>query len=1316
MEFLKKGFILFIVFLLQSSLLAQFKTSETVQGFVVEFNFSQNDIRLDTLVQDKNFSLSIQFPDGGLKAIDRDLLLPVYHFSSILPQKNSLYTVKLEVDQTISIPLSSHFIDVLDSLQNFEMLGYDNVFGIPTMEWNFYPVLWDKSTSSLKLILKGKIYLSSQVPISRKIQTHYKINSRIKKRLKARLHNFPFFEIKYQPGFYKVNSSANYDFSNGFWFKLQYSKESIYRVSLSDLKNNGYNGDIVFKNQIRLFSYQGEDLPVSTSSYPEGLLELPVFLDDKDHDGIWDDNEYVYFYTQPGNHYEYNKDTKEFSFKEYYFDNKFYVLLNISETNGLQIDTLPSLSVSNAQEIHSTLSFYHHERSINNILSGGLEWYDYRFNGTSDQKTVEFTLEDPIVLDSSVACKIRLKGGYGSFWSERTLNVYNFNITLNGNPIASNISFSRNNAKEVSLTFPASYLKSNNTLQLIYSSNYSSSYAYFDYMDLQYYTPLQYDGKFRKIISPPKNGAYVFFVNNIEGSLNDYILFMVLDPFNYKLFPFLIQNNSLVFVDTLESNIPHQYVLVAKQDAEKPENIRLISSHPNVRDPFFSADILIITPPEWYTIANQLKEIYQSRSLSPLTARVVTTEDIYLEFSSGSIHPLALRNYIRFLALNAQSPPSYVILFGNGHFDYKNILYNQENFIPPYEKETNYELTTKPLDNLLTDLYHSTSSLNSVIPDIPIGRIPANSLEEAENYAEKLWNYETLSPDVIIENEWRRKILLVADDEVSTFDKHEYYHLGYSEELISNGHIPQTFDILKVYLTDYPLATGGLGRSKPEATEDLIEKINSGVMLINYFGHGSPTTWAHETVFTIDRDRNKIQNEFKNPIIIAGTCDFGTFDQPNHPSASVELINMKQRGAIAVLSASRPSFAFGNRALVSNFFSNFFHKSYPPGTETIGDAFIRAMNSIGGGDNAQNYNILGSPLIQPIMNAYNIQLDSLSEDTLKALSVVHFKARVTDSAGSTIANFNGKTVLLLRDAYSDTMQSGTYYYQYPGPSIFKGIYTVTNGKIEGDFIIPKSIKYKNDPSGKILFYAIGDQSNVAIGSKGGLLIYGSVQGVKDTRGPEIKLQFKENPNFVDGDILPSTSTLLLELFDEHGINTTKEVGHEIALILDETRQYDLTEFFIYKENNYKEGIIEYPMPPLTTGRHTMKIRVWDNLNNVSETTIHFEIISTEGDPDALVMTHVVNYPNPMTNDTYFTFSLLNPEPQATVTINIYTILGRLIKKIKTSLASPQGFQKIYWDGYDDNGNKLANGVYLYKITVDNGVKKVSKIEKLMILN
>jgi flagellar hook assembly protein FlgD len=67
-------------------------------------------------------------------------------------------------------------------------------------------------------------------------------------------------------------------------------------------------------------------------------------------------------------------------------------------------------------------------------------------------------------------------------------------------------------------------------------------------------------------------------------------------------------------------------------------------------------------------------------------------------------------------------------------------------------------------------------------------------------------------------------------------------------------------------------------------------------------------------------------------------------------------------------------------------------------------------------------------------------------------------------------------------------------------------------------------------------------------------------------------------------------------------------------------------------------------------------------------------------------------------------------------INIFTLTGRKIKEIKLSSSDLQNdFNRIYWDGKDEDGEVLANGVYLYKLISIKDNKSVTSINKLAII-
>ncbi|PIX94786.1 MAG: hypothetical protein COZ25_03830, partial [Ignavibacteria bacterium CG_4_10_14_3_um_filter_37_18] len=84
------------------------------------------------------------------------------------------------------------------------------------------------------------------------------------------------------------------------------------------------------------------------------------------------------------------------------------------------------------------------------------------------------------------------------------------------------------------------------------------------------------------------------------------------------------------------------------------------------------------------------------------------------------------------------------------------------------------------------------------------------------------------------------------------------------------------------------------------------------------------------------------------------------------------------------------------------------------------------------------------------------------------------------------------------------------------------------------------------------------------------------------------------------------------------------------------------------------------------------------------------------------------------DNTYFTFKL--PQLPDELAIRIYTVAGRLVKEIKKSSAElSMHFNRIYWDTNDQDGNQLANGVYLYKVIAKRNGKSESITQKLAIV-
>ena len=259
----------------------------------------------------------------------------------------------------------------------------------------------------------------------------------------------------------------------------------------------------------------------------------------------------------------------------------------------------------------------------------------------------------------------------------------------------------------------------------------------------------------------------------------------------------------------------------------------------------------------------------------------------------------------------------------------------------------------------------------------------------------------------------------------------------------------------------------------------------------------------------------------------------------------------------------------------------------------------------------------------------------------------------------------------------------------------------------------------NIDNGKFSFYS--KESNNLQDNNGHnltILIGGVNEDAEDDNiGPEINL-FMNDESFITGGITNENPNLIVKLFDENGINTSSGVGHDIVAILDsnEADAFRLNEYYEANLDDYQNGSINFPLNDLSPGPHTLSLKAWDVYNNSSESEIDFVVFDEDQD---LVIDNVLNYPNPFFNYTEFWFNH-NSSSSLNVTIQIFTISGRLVKTINglTSTALNDSFSRDFsWDGRDDYGDKLAKGVYIYKISLRSEIlnKSVSKTEKLVIL-
>ena len=231
--------------------------------------------------------------------------------------------------------------------------------------------------------------------------------------------------------------------------------------------------------------------------------------------------------------------------------------------------------------------------------------------------------------------------------------------------------------------------------------------------------------------------------------------------------------------------------MAQKGGFKQPVNI-LKDENSALRSDDRTADFIIITHDDFYDEALNLKEWRESNN--NIKTEVVKISDIYDEFSCGLIDPAAIRDFLRFAYLNwwddAGNPPGYVLLIGDGSYDFKNILNNENNnYIPPFEIDNDNELYSR-----CTDDWYVYIEGDDKLMDMAVGRLPAASKSEVSSIINKIIDYEA-NPEFGF---WKNTMILIADDELTPGDNTQRIHTDQSEIIANAQYIPEMLNKKKI--------------------------------------------------------------------------------------------------------------------------------------------------------------------------------------------------------------------------------------------------------------------------------------------------------------------------------------------------------------------------------------------------------------------------------------------------------------------------------------------------------------------------------------
>jgi hypothetical protein len=1067
-------------------------------------------------------------------------------------------------------------------------------------------------------------------------------------------------------------------FQQGTWYKFRIREEGIYRITGRTLQESGIDLSAIDPKTVRVYNNGGRELPRDIRvARPDSLIENAIVVVDGG-DNRFDPDDYIVLYGRGVEGWEFDTDQQRYShyINHYTYDNVYW--LTWGERQGKRMAKVSVSPVGSAPVRTTFRDRVFVEEELNNLFHSGYEpWLGWQFSADpiSQKRAYRLNLPDAVAADTA-QFRFRLFAG--------TSGVHVFSVFVNGVPL-SGYSFAGKFASRIFESSGANLLQpGENEIELRYTPGSEITQAYLDWFEVSFSRGLVARDNELFFYGSSGSGLTTYQVSGL--ATGTVWLLDVSDFANVKqLVDFANSGGTVRFTDQA-AGLPAKRYAAITDAAFRDVTALELDAPSDLRNPANGASYVIITHEDFYSEALRLADHRASRpGEEALTTYVAKIQDVYDEFAAGMFDPTAIRDFLKYAFENWSERPRYVLLFGDGDFDHRNILSDADkNWIPTYQT-TDLSL----INNRTTDSWFTYVSGNDRVMDMAIGRLNTQTPAEARVVVDKIINYES-NP---IYGTWRNIITIVADDELVTGGVgNEIIHTQQSETLAEN-YTPRWFDVRKIYLTEYPkvLSASISGVRKPGVNRDLIKQINDGTLIVNYIGHGNSRLWAHERIFTQTVDLPKVQNGDKLAFYVAATCDWALFDNPVEQSMGEEIILAEGRGAIGVLSSARLVFSFSNAQFNYIFYSNLFTSQGR--TARLGDAFLRTRLSTTNPTNDEKFHIYGDPALRLAVPQNRVVITRIEPDSIRALSIMTVKGQV--QVGVTpAANYVGKVELRAFDSrkyvtYITDAGSRLNYF-LPGNAIFRGSAPVSAGQFEVKFIVPKEITY-GGLQGRISAY-VWNESSDGSGYLDSLPVGGTVTQFVDNEGPQIRIYFRGREDFSSGDIVSPGAVLVAAVADSiSGVNITGEIGHKITLTLDGdvSSRIDVTDRFSYDEGSFVRGTLEFPLPELAEGPHTVEIKAWDNFNNSSVASAEF-IIMPE---DEVVLRNVLNYPNPLTDRTTFTFEI---NKEAVVEIKIYTLSGRLIRTLR-DIQARGGFNMIEWDGLDQDGDLLANGVYLYRV-------------------
>jgi len=763
-----------------------------------------------------------------------------------------------------------------------------------------------------------------------------------------------------------------------------------------------------------------------------------------------------------------------------------------------------------------------------------------------------------------------------------------------------------------------------------------------------------------------------------------------------------------------------------------------------------SADVLVVVHPEFRAGAEAWISYRRSRAGSAgLTFQVVEPQTLYDWYSGGLKDPYAIKYWVNH-ALNSPAWGSWaLVLIGDANENPRQLGVTGDarnwsrDFVP-----THHHVQTAASDLLPEVLasdkwYANPDAGESGFPtttgeptDLYVGRLPCNSPADLARLLAKIQQVENPAD----QGNWRRRRGVMADDAWSTGTlsaqdgfamEYQPSEVGFeTSELIladrwlnNGGLVPLAVDtmFLRSFMEPYyPEAgeTWTLTQARADcaasgATSALLTHLSQGALVVHYQGHANHWLLTHEQWFNDDRlngsrrDIALLTNTGRPWVFYGMGCHLGDFIQPAgratgpvDPNFGEKLLFYTDAGASAVYGSSGYEYLGGNRSLSEFTFARMMLD--PPHQDAAGEtvtsrwllgevmwateadqlaaspsSFIRAM--------VYQYAILGDPLM--VLDCGDPEVDAVLEGTgggpiAGEVDLVALDASNQRTVTARARDESGIDRLQVLDTTGADLTASVAvedpFYEGGNRQVIDYLLTLPVRPFPHDLVVH---------------------------------VWDSADRLATDDHPTLTLHCPQEVTVVtaaDGEVLDPTTYVF-----------TPEEPVDLELTVAGSAWFDETTTVAVTGQQLEVAGVS----TVVADNHTLRIALTATATGAKvERSLDLvidgytsNVVLEQGDapPIAMGISRLVNYPNPMREETRFVFATGLHGGRGSV--RVWTGSGRLVAEVPFGLAG-EGQEIVAWDGRDREGDRLANGTYLYRVEIESVAGQVrSDMQRLVIM-